>query len=154
MKQPRFSPSCYGSFVKMAKWQIFIKRQIRRPNNNTIIELSYPKKSWFVSVSSGHWRHDYLIKYAYFDKMLFRTVCFYQWSWKLNYKCSLMALAIWVHFRSSNFRHVTDNWESTLKIFILKWWKDNERATSSFRYISEAIEKVLINSPCTCVYVI
>ena len=38
--------------------------------------------------------HDYLIKYAYFDKMLFRTVCFYQWSWKLNYKCSLMALAI------------------------------------------------------------
>ena len=104
--------------------------------------------------NSGHLRHDYLIKCAYFDKMLFRTVCFYQWSWKLNYKCSLMALAIWVHFRSSNFRHVTDNWELTVKIFTLKWGKDNERATSSFRYISEAIKKVLINSPCMCVYVI
>ena len=23
-------------------------------------------------------RHDYLIKYAYFDEMLFRTICFYQ----------------------------------------------------------------------------
>ena len=43
------------------------------------------------------------------------------------------------HFRSSNFRHVTDNWELTVKIFTLKWRKDNERATSSFRYISEAI---------------
>ena len=104
--------------------------------------------------TSGHSRHDHLNKYAYFDKMLFRTVCFYQWSWKLNYKCSLMALAIWVHFRSSNFRHVTDNWELTVKIFTLKWGKDNERATSSFRYISEAIKKVLINSPCMCVYVI
>ena len=28
---------------------------------------------------SGQLRHDYpVIKYAYFDKMLFRTVCFYQ----------------------------------------------------------------------------
>ena len=104
--------------------------------------------------ASGHLRHDYLIKYAYFYKMLFRTVCFYQWSWKLNYKCSLMALAIWVHFRSSNFRHVTDNWELTIKIFTLKWGKDNKRATSSFTYISEAIKKVLINSPCMCDYVI
>ena len=104
--------------------------------------------------SSTHWRHDHLIKYAYFDKMPFSTVCFYQWSRKLNYKCSLMALAIWVHLRSSNFRHVTDNWELRVKIFTLKWGKDNERATSSFRYISEAIKKVLINSPCMCVYVI
>ena len=68
--------------------------------------------------------------------------------------CSLMALAIWVHFRSSNFRHVTDNWELTVKIFTLKWGKDNERATSSFRYILEAIRRVLINSPCMCVYVV
>ena len=83
--------------------------------------------------------------------MLFRTVCCYQWSWQLNYKCNLMALAIWLHFRSSNFRHVTDNWELTVKIFTLKWGKDNERATSSFRYISEAIKKVLINSPCICI---
>ena len=40
------------------------------------------------------------------------------------------------------------------KIFTLKWGKDNERATSSFMYISEAINKVLKNSPCMCVYVI
>ena len=65
-----------------------------------------------------------------------------------------MALAIRVHFRSSNFRHVTDNWGLTVKIFTLKWGKDNERATSSFRYISEAIKKVLINLPCMCVYVV
>ena len=26
----------------------------------------------------GPLRHDYLIKYAYFDEMLFRTICFYQ----------------------------------------------------------------------------
>ena len=51
------------------------------------------------------------------------------------------------HFRSSNFRHVTDNWGLTVKIFTLKWGKDNERATSSFRYISEAIKKVLKNLP-------
>ena len=37
-----------------------------------------------------------------------------------------MALAIWVHFRSSDFGHVTDNWELTAKIFTLKWGKDNE----------------------------
>ena len=100
-------------------------------------------------VSSVHLRLDYLIKYAYFDKMLFRAVCFYQWSSKVNYKCSLMALAIRVHFRSSNF-YVTGNWELTVKIFVLKWGKDNERATSSFRYISEAVKKVLLNSPCMC----
>ena len=33
---------------------------------------------------SGHLRHDYIIKYAYFDKMLFRTICFYQWSMKIE----------------------------------------------------------------------
>ena len=51
------------------------------------------------------------------------------------------------HFTSSNFRHVTDNWELTVKAFILKWEKENETATSYFRYISEAIEKALKNSP-------
>ena len=30
-----------------------------------------------------------------------------------------------------------------VKIFTLKWGKDNERATSSFRYISEDTKKVL-----------
>ena len=30
-----------------------------------------------------------------------------------------------------------------VKIFTLKWGNDNERATSSFRFISEAIKKVL-----------
>ena len=117
----------------------------------------FPSQKALIKTDGNFLRHDYLITYAYFDKMLFRTVCFYQRSWKLNYKCSLMALAIlliWVHFRSSNFRHVTDNWVLTVKIFTLKWGKDNERATSSFRYIVEAIKKVLINSPCMCVYVI
>ena len=65
-----------------------------------------------------------------------------------------MALAIWVHSRSSNFRHVTDNWELTVKIFTLKWGKENERATSCFGHIAEAIKKALINSPCMIVYVI
>ena len=37
-----------------------------------------------------------------------------------------------------------------VKIFTLKWGKDNERTTSSFRYISEPIKKVLKNSPCMC----
>ena len=45
--------------------------------------------------ASGYLGHDYLIKYAYFDKILFRMICLCQWSWTLNYKCSLMALAIW-----------------------------------------------------------
>ena len=48
--------------------------------------------------------------------MLFGTVCFYQWSWKLNYKCSLMCLSIVRHFRSSDFCHVTYNWELTVKL--------------------------------------
>ena len=39
-------------------------------------------------------------------------------------------------------------------MFTLKWGKDNGRATCSFWYISEAIEKVLKNSACMCVYVI
>ena len=55
-------------------------------------------------------------------------------------ECSLMTSAIWVHW-SINFRHATDNWEWTIKIFTLKWGKDNETATSFFRYISEAIKK-------------
>ena len=41
-----------------------------------------------------------------------------------------------------------------VKIFTLKWGKDNEQATSSFRYISEDTKKVLKNSPCMCVNVI
>ena len=41
-----------------------------------------------------------------------------------------------------------------IKIFTLKWGKDNERATSSSRYISEAIKKILKNSPCMSLYVI
>ena len=41
-----------------------------------------------------------------------------------------------------------------VKVFTLKWRKDNERAASSFRYTSEAIKKVLKNSLCMCVYVI
>ena len=57
------------------------------------------------------------------------------------------------HSITSNLRHVTSNWELTVKIFTLKWGKDNERATSSFRYVSEAIKKVLKNSPFMCVYV-
>ena len=40
----------------------------------------------------------------------------------------------------------------TVKIFTLKWGKDSERATSSFRYVSEAIKKVLKNSPFMYVY--
>ena len=36
---------------------------------------STPVKSVTRFCYSGHLRHDYLIKYAYFDRMLFRTVC-------------------------------------------------------------------------------
>ena len=36
------------------------------------------------------------------------------------------------HFRGSFSRRVTDNSELTVKIFTLKWGKDNERAKSSF----------------------
>ena len=53
------------------------------------------------------------------------------------------------YLRSSNFCHVTNNWELTVKIFTPKWGKNNERATCSFMYISEAIYR----SPCMCVYV-
>ena len=49
--KPRFSPSCDRFWVKMAKWQIFIKKQTRWQNDKTIIELGYHKKSLFVSVS-------------------------------------------------------------------------------------------------------
>ena len=73
---------------------------------------------------------------------------------KTELQMYLNGLSNMSHFRSSNVRYVNDNREITVKIFTLKWGKDNERATSSFRYISEAIKKVLINSPCMCVYVI
>ena len=49
---------------------------------------------------------------------------------------------------------MTDDWELTVEMFTLKWGKDNGRAKCSFRHISEAIEKVLKNSACMCVYVI
>ena len=52
------------------------------------------------------------------------------------------------HFRSSNFDHVTANWELTVKMLSLKWGKDNEREASSLRYFSEVIKKVLKNQPC------
>ena len=39
-------------------------------------------------------------------------------------------------------------------MFTLNWGKDNETATSSFRYVSEAIKKVLKNWPYMCVNVI
>ena len=44
-----------------------------------------------------------------------------------------MALAIWDILETQIF--VT----TSVKMFTLKWGKENERATSSFRYISEAI---------------
>ena len=72
--------------------------------------------------------------------MLFGTVCFYQWSWKLNFKCSLMALAMWDILEAPIFVTwlIIENWRSNCS---LKLGKDNERATSSLRYISEAIKK-------------
>ena len=73
---------------------------------------------------------------------------------KIDLQMYFNALTNMKHFRSSNVCHVTDNFELTVKIFTLKRGKDNERATSSFRYVSEAINKVLKNSPCMCVYVI
>ena len=47
---------------------------------------------WLISPRTageylGHFRHDYLIKYAYFIKCYFNWVCFHEWSWKKNYKC-------------------------------------------------------------------
>ena len=57
------------------------------------------------------------------------------------------------HFITSNLRHVSSNWELTVKVFTLKWGKGNKKATSSFRCVSEAIKKVLKNSPFMCVYV-
>ena len=45
----------------------------------------------------------------------------------------------WDILEAQIFPRVTDNWELTVKIFTLKWGKDNERATSSFRCISEAV---------------
>ena len=46
---------------------------------------------------------------------------------------TLVALAIWDILETQIF--VT----SSVKMFTLKWRKENERATSSFRFISEAI---------------
>ena len=103
----------------------------------------------FLRYNLGNLSHDYLIKYEYFDKMLFRKVCFYQWSRKLNYKFSLMVLAIWDILEAQ--AQVTDDWELTVEIFTLKWAKDNERTTSSFRYISEAIKRFL-NIRLVCVF--
>ena len=45
----------------------------------------------------------------------------------------------WDILEAQIFPRVTDDGELTVKIFTLKWGKDNERATSSFRYISEAV---------------
>ena len=50
-------------------------------------------------------------------------------------------------FKSSKFSHVTDNWELTVKLFTVKWRKDNAKATSSFRYILRLLKKVVKNSP-------
>ena len=45
----------------------------------------------------------------------------------------------WDILEAQIFPRVTNDGELTVKIFALKWGKDNERATSSFRYISEAV---------------
>ena len=45
----------------------------------------------------------------------------------------------WDILEAQIFPRVTDDGELTVKIFTLKWGKGNERATSSFRYISEAV---------------
>ena len=75
---------------------IFTHRYFKLSWNATTLSRSNCRNFSCSSIKlKGHdLRHEYLIKCAYFDKMLFRTVCFYQWSWKLNLKCSLMALAI------------------------------------------------------------
>ena len=70
-------------------------KQVTVDINSLCTAAPLPPQKKIGDGASGHLRHDYLIKYAYFDKILLRMICFYQWSWKLNYKCSLMALAIW-----------------------------------------------------------
>ena len=70
-------------------------KQVTVDINSLCTAAPLPPQKKIGDGASGHLRHEYLIKYAYFDKILLRMICFYQWSWKLNYKCSLMALAIW-----------------------------------------------------------
>ena len=70
-------------------------KQVTVDINSLCTAAPLPPQKKIGDGASGYLRHDYLIKYAYFDKILLRMICFYQWSWKLNYKCSLMALAIW-----------------------------------------------------------
>ena len=91
---------------------------------------------------------------GYFDKMLFRMVCFYHHDDPENWttKIQLNGLSIMRGFRSSNFCPVTDNWELTVKIFTLKCVKDNqkEQHVLQFRYISEAIVVVGCNRGLFC----
>ena len=58
---------------------------------------------------------------------------------KIGLLTKLKGLSSMIHFRSSNFCHVTYNCKLTVKVFTLKWGNDNERATSSVRYFLEAI---------------
>ena len=60
-------------------YQIICKKKDKKQESG--ISLTGRGKIHFIkfcSDYSGHLRHDYLIKYAYFDNMLFKTVCFYQ----------------------------------------------------------------------------
>ena len=73
-----------------------------------------------------------------------------KWSWLKRTAIGIFACGCFLPRRDSMsvcwdileaqiFPRVTDNWELTVKIFTLKWGKDNERATISFRYISETV---------------
>ena len=59
----------------MLSGKLFLRRPITKYKLLNGTESSFRRA---LISNSGHLRYDYLIKYAYFDKMLFRTVCFYQ----------------------------------------------------------------------------
>ena len=61
--------------------RLCVKKKKKIKSKNLEFLLTGRGKIHFIKLCSdysGHLKHDYLIKYAYFDNMLFKTVCFYQ----------------------------------------------------------------------------
>ena len=58
----------------MLSGKLFLRRPITKYKLLNGTESSFRRA---LISNSGHLRHDYLIKYAYFDETLFRTAYFY-----------------------------------------------------------------------------
>ena len=126
----------------ISKLLYVISRAVRRVKFETILKYH---ELYLCQIS----RTNYAIICLYYYPQRFCNFHMWVFQNKVKYPREIPLLDL----RQSKCRNFSCSSINGQSIYS-KMGKDNERATSSFGYISEAFKEVLKNSPCMCVCVI